>query len=671
MFAKRIFPVAAGVAVAAAVLAGTVQARAQSAAEDMVKTWIGGLTAAGAEVSYGRMEFEPVGDILTIGDLSIRFGGDTPYEITAVKVEIAALAPRGDGFSARRFEIASGAVKLEGINFAVTGLKAVDFAAPGFSGVRYDVTRPMTSLLPIVALQKEFEARRIDVESLQYGIDMGPAAAGGVAAPASGTVVYRGMLVRDLADGRAAEMSVEGIDGTFDTPEGPMTMTYGTLTATGIDFGAYDHVLNPANYVDGKGDGTWRPVLENMVADGLDMSMPEGIGVSMGAMVIAGMKMRQAQESPAEMLALIDQVITNPDLFDSEETAKDAVPKMLGIYRMMGLDLFRLSDFRITGPDIDKAEIGTIVVRDLSTDGLGEFGVDGIDIAASDGGETVDFKIDSFSIGDVGFPTMEAILALQEPGADEDPKKLLAVLPTIGSIGLAGLSVKAPEVPDRVTIGSYRLEMDRFVKNVPTFLRMKTENAIIPRSIAEADDPETAELFVALGLDAIDYSDEMVIDWDLEKKTFLIKPLRLSIAGFGTASLSATLAGMGAEALENPAIMPALAMGLTISDGVLKFDNENGVQSLIAFAAAQEGVPADEFAAVLTAAAEPALIPIVGEAFAKTVREALDRFIADPRSIAVSISPEQAVPLLQIIGFAQQAPQELPGLLQAEISVNE
>ncbi|MCC2113981.1 MAG: hypothetical protein KDJ16_18245, partial [Hyphomicrobiales bacterium] len=629
MFAKRIFQAAAIVATVGVLLLGALPARAQSAAEDMVKTWIAGLTATGAEVSYGRIDFEPVGDVLTIDDLSIRFGGAFPYEISANKVEIAALTPRdGGGFAARRFEIANGAVKLEGINFAITGLKATEFASPSFSGVRYDKTRPMTSMLPIVALQKEFEAKRVDIKSIQYGIDIGPESSNSAAGHASGLVVYGDLLIRDVMDGKAAEMSVGSVDGTFDTPEGAMKITYGTMTATGIDFGAYDHVLNPANYAGGKGDGIWRTVMETMVVDGLDMSMPENIGVNMGGMVIAGLKMRQTEESPAEMLALIDEVIANPGMFESEEAAKDAVPKMLGIYRMMGLNLFRMSDFKIAGPDINKADIGAIVIRDLSTDGLGEFRVDGVDFAVVDGGENINFQLANFSIADIGFPAMSAILAMQEPGAEEDPRKVLAVLPTIGSIGLAGLSVQPPNIPDSVTVGSYVLEMGRFVKNVPTFIRSKTENAVIPRSIAEADDPEAAAMFVALGIDAIDYSDEMVIDWDVEKKTFLLKPLRMSIAGFGTASLSASLAGLGGEALENPEILPALALGLTISDGVVRFDNDNGVQSMIAFIAEQEGAPADEFAAVLVASAEPALIPIVGEEFAKKVREALERFVA-------------------------------------------
>ena len=670
MRSKRLFP-AILFAATWFLFAAVAPAHAQSSAESMARAWIDGLRAQGTEISYGRIDFEPIRDRLRITDLKIS-GGTTPYRITATSVEIDRLAPRsGGGFTASSLEIPQGTLSVAGIEVRISGLRAREFGAPSLAGLVFDQAKPMTSMLAVIALQKEFSAKRAEIARLVYSLEVPGGNPADRSAPTRAEVVYRDILFRDVANGRGAEISVAGIDGDIDTPEGAVKITYGAITATGIDFGVYDHVLNPANYVNGKGDGVWRPVLENAVMDGLEMTLPQDVGVRMGAVVMTGMKMRQSAEDPAPLLELLDRVMTDPKALDDPEKAKEIVPQIFGIYGMMRLDLMRMSNLEISGPDIEKAGVGAIILRDLSSAGMGEFRIDGVDVVARDNGETVDFKLGAFSIADVGFPALSALLALDEPGAEKDPRRVMAALPTVGRIALEGFSVQPPGEAGRLSLGSWVLEMGRFVNNIPTSLHVRTENAVIPRALVEKDNPEAAAAFVAFGLNEIDYSDEVALDWKPESKTITLGPIRFAIKGVATISLAASLAGLGPEVLENPGILPASAMGLTVSEAKVQLVNDGGVQSALAFAATQQGVPADQFSATLVAMSEAILIPVLGEQFAKTVRDALERFLADPQSLSVSIAPQQAVPILQIIGFAQQAPQQLPGLLGVQIGVNQ
>lgn len=120
---------------------------------------------------------------------------------------------------------------------------------------------------------------------------------------------------------------------------------------------------------------------------------------------------------------------------------------------------------------------------------------------------------------------------------------------------------------------------------------------------------------------------------------------------------------------------PSALIGLQVSldEAEMNFVNTSLVDKVLAIAARQQNIDAPLFRAAIPSAARDAIVNSTGNAaLAETVATALRTFLEDPRSLRLSLKPEQPLPLIgsafQIAGSGD--PVQATAMLSPSLSVN-
>lgn len=224
-----------------------------------------------------------------------------------------------------------------------------------------------------------------------------------------------------------------------------------------------------------------------------------------------------------------------------------------------------------------------------------------------------------------------------------------------------------------VAIGSIAFEASDYTETYPRKVSVSVEGIDIDPATAGEGDPTAAQL-KALGYDRINmslYADGVFSDSD---GTFTLNEFTIDGADMGALSLGAVLGGFTPEvlvALNQPEPPMEMLAQLTLVEGALSFTDASITNRLVDMQASQMGVDRAAFVDQITAALPLMLSALQNPEFQGTVAEAATTFLKDPKNITLYLTPEQPVPLMEIAGAAETAPQTLPQLLGATIAANE
>ena len=144
----------------------------------------------------------------------------------------------------------------------------------------------------------------------------------------------------------------------------------------------------------------------------------------------------------------------------------------------------------------------------------------------------------------------------------------------------------------------------------------------------------------------------------------------MEVGDIGAVRASARLDGLPKSVLENPEQAQAAIATLNLKSLELELVNEGGVEKALALASAHAGLSERQMSDVLLGQLDGMLAIVGNEAFTQQVSQGAETFFADPRNLYLEFRPENPVPVVQILGNAQIAPQTLPDLLNAQVEAN-
>ncbi|WP_137157860.1 hypothetical protein [Rhizobium sp. FKL33] len=208
---------------------------------------------------------------------------------------------------------------------------------------------------------------------------------------------------------------------------------------------------------------------------------------------------------------------------------------------------------------------------------------------------------------------------------------------------------------------------------------------------ASAPDPKTQETVKALGLETIAGDFTMKADWTLADGKVNLTEYALDLENVGRLNITFSLSGYTLdfvkslqEALKaseaNPnkeAGQQALGMAmlglmqqLSYNGASIRFDDAGITAKALDYAGKQQGVDGKQFAQSLKGMAPMMLAQLNIPDLQAQISSALNAYLDNPKSIEVSATPAQPLPVPQIMGAAMGNPADLAKTLNVQVKAN-
>jgi len=227
----------------------------------------------------------------------------------------------------------------------------------------------------------------------------------------------------------------------------------------------------------------------------------------------------------------------------------------------------------------------------------------------------------------------------------------------------------AATLPDgsKVSLDRYISEMSGHIPPFPTAWRERLDRLVLPAAVFN-DEPELRAFVEALGLSEVRASAEMALRWDEKTQDLTIEPISIDVDDVAAATFEARVGGVPKLVFENPQAAQAALGTLAFTSAKFKLRNSRLVQTALAKFGADMGMSPEQVQEFVLGQVRQGLAALNSPAFAEEVLRAVSEFLADPRTMTVEARPQQAVPVMQILGLAAVAPQDIIRLLAVSIT---
>jgi hypothetical protein len=282
---------------------------------------------------------------------------------------------------------------------------------------------------------------------------------------------------------------------------------------------------------------------------------------------------------------------------------------------------------------------------------MGQMGADGITMESP--------QIGSFAIGhltmaggDFRAPVTRIVM-----GDPLSPALLDGV--KVGAIDYTDVTARPPNHPP-VHIGAMTLGPIAFAQGVPVSGAFGWKDVHVAR--ADLPQENAREALEKLGLDGITVSFGFSYDWDVAHHTASIHDTELKVNELGSLGLSADLADVTADR--------AALSQIRLAHAKLRFDNASLVERMLKAGAARSGADPTAFRGqIVQMVNQQGAAAGKNDPAAAKMFQAISDFIATPRSLTVTISPPEPVPVLGLAGAAAD-PAQLAHVLGLAVTAN-
>lgn len=675
--------------------------------------YVEGLKKLGFEVKNGAIDYDTGSDTLTVTDSSLVFAGtiqvdpadkndttgdgatdggsdtldalDYSISVASGTVTIIGLTHDQDEFSAASWIYSDDTELLVTGKAEGEGGLRLEGRLAGASATNYSFTMPelpaedpahqVSRWLPFLKSAFLTSYDEVKVDSTGLTIEAFDTEDGQDTLILSGTMQMDGYRMADAEDGRIGEYSIDRITQnmqTLDPSSGEMlvqTTTQGKTIYQDMDAAAMIDLIDPD--VPENGEELTLIGSASTVDYKSSQEIAPGVPLQFEIEKVSADNVTIVKRDN-NILALFDELLN-----DKEPSPEALITDVFQLYRSFAVADARMSGIKVTVPPIASPDevvvsVKEVALTDMSSDGIGEMMLVGLDAPNLPEGASV--KLDWAALGDIEFAEFEPMRAMigtlmADPSFGEDhPLDVArAFVPRSFGYEVEGLDVNIPEL-GRTQVGKAEMTISTTVPPIPTSFFVRNEGIRVPVNALEDD--EAKVLLQALGLEEVVWSDETRVYWDEATLELSLERLMLEIEGLGMAEASARFANVPKELFEDPEGQGQMAAIVAqFVDASFVFKDRGLTSKGLKHIAEAQGVPEDVFREVLISQAVEATTPIQNEAFTKMVKDAATKFLNNPKELKVTLVPDNPVPLAQILG-SMAAPQTLPDLLKVTVEAN-
>lgn len=636
------------------------------------------------DLSYQTLSYDEGTDVTEVTGLKVTFSPNfselmadekeapkIEYTFTAPTMRYTALSEDSSYYSASKieapevdfdFSIAGAAEELElnGLDSQgkYEGLTVSDAIWAKLPDIVDDPQKPISKYYPMVAalMDSGFLSMEIKGAKTQQPLDEAT----------DMDVVYGPMKFGEVIKGDYSTLILDGLTMTSvpnetsdqEDKDVGFNVTIGTIEASDYNGGTMIRQFDPALSQSDR-DTPFKTMVGKISALDINVKMDDTFSAKLDEISYTDWGVR-APSLP--LLEMADAMYLKAQETDEDPDEKEVIKMVASLYAM-----FRIGSFDMNGFDLDvdddgeqvQASLDSFRIADLWSAGMGEFSIKGFKMQ----GDGNSLRSDTFQILDVGFPTLEALMDAERASEEMDIAGIIAALPTLGLIEVAGIDFNLKDEAD-LKLDLSRLEMGNFIGRLPTKISTNLENLQLDVSDLDQD---ARSAFEKLGYERINISYALSLLWD-EASEMLSASTNSSLQNGGDVNADLEIGGVPRSVFENPETAQNALAFLTFNAASVVFNDSSIVDRALQSVAKEQDKDVDQLKQELLGALPFVMSVLNKPDFVDDVSAALTKLLDDSGSIVATAKPDQPVSVMQVIAGGATAPGALVDLLQVEVT---
>ncbi len=242
------------------------------------------------------------------------------------------------------------------------------------------------------------------------------------------TVIYRDMVLEDIANGRITRMNLAGADIDSTLPDGQkMTGRMGAMSATGVNLAAAFQVMTSTS---SDPNAPLIPLYDSFAADGYEINFGDVGQMKVGVMAGRDFRMRPLSVSFGDLMEKL--MAAQPATPGTEPTpeqktkAMEAIPALFEMYKAYSIGEVEARDisFSVTKPEAISFSIANIAMKDFANARMGEMTISGASMS-KDGADGGTFAMGKFTLKGLDFgdilKDLAKVMTAISPAQTTDP----------------------------------------------------------------------------------------------------------------------------------------------------------------------------------------------------------------------------------------------------------
>ena len=211
---------------------------------------------------------------------------------------------------------------------------------------------------------------------------------------------------------------------------------------------------------------------------------------------------------------------------------------------MFRLDIFQLENIKVGATKFGRVKLDLYQVADLSAKGLGKILIEGFNLLGNKGEYA---NLNRFSLSDLRFPPLEALLNLKNAGNSNDMQAILKAIPTLESVVSKGFEVRIPDIGE-ISFAESSTKMSDFIGPIPTNIAILLNELKMPVSLLNN---ESGQILAGMGYDQLQISYGINALWD-EASKILSLDTNLELDNGGVLDAKLSIGGVPRMVFEDP-----------------------------------------------------------------------------------------------------------------------
>jgi hypothetical protein len=604
------------------------------------------IRATGAKASHGKVSFDLKSRTLTVSDIVGESAAQPPMSLKIASITASGVnqpdATRltADSIEATGIEVgAAMAAPSMAVTYKVPQITVKDYSGPA------SLQQPpaSSSLLDVrlFALKQlaNITAASITAPSVVATINIAEAT------PVGGDVIYSGIAVENIKDGKIATAKVDGFVFTINMqPVGKpekLTGNLANLVTRDIDINAMAAPFDPQK----ANDDQYYRAYRQISAGPYIITSAQGLNMRIDSLTMDDVGLRPSRLQLPALLAMMPPAGAAAP---TPAQARELIEKVATIYQGIRIGNAEMHGLSVETP---QGPLKLSAMRFNFDNGkIGELAFEGLDARAPNG----PIKLGSFVLKALdisGLLRTTAQFAGQQPSPDQ---ALLALLPLIEGAEMKGLVAPYKNTGKPITIDTISLNWGQFIGPIPS-------QAHVAAKLTVPIDPTNPALLplVAAGMDSTAIDLDLGAAWREASRTFAIAPVTLEVGSLLKASARVSFANVPREAFSiNPVQAANMAAQIEAGTIELTLHDLGGVDLAVAQYAGAQSVTRDEARrAIIDSIRSGSEKSLGANPSAAAAVDALIRFIETPgQTLIVKLRPLGKVPVLQLMQLLKTDP---------------
>ncbi|MBV9634751.1 MAG: hypothetical protein JO163_14465 [Methylobacteriaceae bacterium] len=463
----------------------------------------------------------------------------------------------------------------------------------------------------------------------------------------AGKITWKNLNLTDVTRGKIRVLTLKGGSLSMTGPNSPPSIegTFGFLRARVLDLGLYARIGTQSRQ-DTK--AALETLLDGLTFEGMHLKAGDVLNISLGKVSMSGLKGRPLLASFADLQRALS---AGSDGKSSQEQAKTFVDFLSDLTDSFAIGSIEFHDAVTQGSNSGKSgafKVGRFSLSGLAGGRLDELAIDGFSVEADSGYG----KVGTFLIKGLNFkPILDVLLTAVGRGG---PMPVPAAMgQTIDRFVVGGIDAEVPDATgegnaangarNKFSLARVELDWSNYVGGMPGLFTAAVDHLVadVP---AKSTSSEIKSL-IEMGYPKLDLSAKMDLAWNEAAKELRLKELSLTGADMGTVAIAGLLGNVTRDAfVGEPAAMRSADLAVLAKRAEVRIENSGLFEKVMSFAAKTTQQSPDEARQYFAKSVSRTIAERLGNgAGARSIADAVGKFIAEPKSLRISASSAQGL----------------------------